>query len=84
MLELAENLSGLRREAPYGAEVDVANPVIGHDDEIRGMRVGVEEKLFLHLVLHDQDELACQRLWLDADATAPSPRTPDRCCRRPP
>ena len=33
------------------------------------MRVGVEEKLFLHLVLHDQDELACQRLRLDADAT---------------
>ena len=69
MLQLAENLSCLRREAPDRPEVDVANPVIWHDDEIRGMRIGVEEKLFLHLMLHHQDELACQRLWLDADTT---------------
>ena len=31
------------------------------------MRVGVEEKLFLDLVLHHADKLACERFRLDAD-----------------
>jgi hypothetical protein len=49
------------------AEIEEADHIVGHHNEVGRMRVGVEEKLVLNLVLHHSDELARERFWFDAD-----------------
>ena len=65
VLELAKRFSNLRRKAADGSEVDEANFVVGHDNNVCRMRIGVEKKLFLHLTVHDDHELLGQRFGLD-------------------
>src|SRR5262249_49237252 len=59
-------LSGLRRKSSHRAKIHKADFIIGTDDDVCRMRIGMEKKLFEDFCMHDGDELARQRAWLDA------------------
>src|SRR6516162_10654871 len=66
VLKFAQYLADLRRKAADRSKVDEANLVVGHDDKVCRMRIGMEEQLLLDLALHDDHNLARQRSWLNS------------------